>query len=49
MLNVINGKSNGEEKDKAFGWKTEAELAEVRRGAAETREWRDLDSSTSKL
>jgi sarcosine oxidase/L-pipecolate oxidase len=49
MKNVIEGKSNGEEKDKAFGWKTEAELAEVRKGSAETREWRDLDSSTSKL
>lgn len=49
MMNVINGKSNGEEKDRAFGWKTEAELAEVRKGSAETREWKDLDSSSSKL
>jgi hypothetical protein len=49
MVNVINSKSNGEEKDRAFGWKSEAELSEVRRSSAETREWRDLDSSTSKL
>jgi hypothetical protein len=49
MMNVISGKSNGEEKDRAFGWKSEADLGEVRKGSAETREWRDLDSSTSKL
>lgn len=26
MLNVLDGKSNGSEKDKAWGWKTKAEL-----------------------
>lgn len=26
MLNVLQGHSNGPEKDKAWGWKTEAEL-----------------------
>jgi sarcosine oxidase/L-pipecolate oxidase len=49
MVNVIRNKSNGEEKDRAFGWKTEGDLAEVQKGSAETREWRDLDSLTSKL
>lgn len=47
MVNVISGKSNGEEKDRAFAWKTEADMAEIRRESAETREWKDLDSSTS--
>lgn len=37
MLNVLGGKSNGPEKDKAFGWKTRAEL-----GAAEMVTRREL-------
>jgi len=47
MVNVINDKSNGEEKDRAFAWKTDADFAEARTGSAETREWRDLSSSSS--
>lgn len=42
MLNVLNGISNGPEKDKAWGWKTGAELkaAEVA-GRAELRDFEE--------
>lgn len=31
MLNVLDGQSNGPEKDKAWGWKSSAELEAARR------------------
>lgn len=30
MLNVLDGQSNGSEKDKAWGWKTEAKIHAAR-------------------
>ncbi|CAN8106480.1 unnamed protein product [Discula destructiva] len=41
MVNVLDGQSNGPEKDKAFGWKTEAELEAA--SAYEERELRDFE------
>ena len=32
MLNILSGQSNGAEKDKAWGWKSSAELEAARRG-----------------
>lgn len=55
MLNVLDGKSNGPEKDRAFGWKKSIELKSVQNAASTVREWRDLQGgrsgspSTSKL
>lgn len=31
MLNVLNGQSNGPEKDKAWGWKSSTELEAAKR------------------
>ena len=48
MLNVLNDKSNGAEKDKAWAWKTEAvrDHVDPKLGAfAPTRELRDLEGS----
>jgi hypothetical protein len=43
MVNVLDGKSNGEEKDRAFKWKSKAELEGVdQRLRPSVREWRDL-------
>lgn len=42
MLNVLEGKSNGAEKDRAFAWKTKTELENVNRSSTARREWRDL-------
>lgn len=42
MLNVLNGKSNGEEKDRAFGWKSQADLDGARQKSVACEEWRDL-------
>ncbi|KAI3399563.1 hypothetical protein diail_6202, partial [Diaporthe ilicicola] len=36
MLNVLSGESNGPEKDKAWGWKTGAELDAARKGNKRT-------------
>lgn len=55
MLNVLDGKSNGPEKDRAFGWKKSKDLKSVQNVASTLREWRDLKGrpsgppSTSKL
>jgi hypothetical protein len=43
MVNVLDGKSNGEEKDRAFAWKSEADLQGVdQRRRPPVREWREL-------
>lgn len=42
MLNVLNGKSNGEEKDRAFGWKLQADLDGARQKSVACEEWCDL-------
>jgi sarcosine oxidase/L-pipecolate oxidase len=43
MVNVLDGKSNGEEKDRAFAWKSEADLEGVdQRQRPLVREWCDL-------
>lgn len=44
MLNVLNGQSNGPEKDKAWSWKSSAELEAARRGdkGVEQREFEDF-------
>lgn len=56
LLNVLNGKSNGEEKDRAWKWKSEDELKE--RGAKEfgesprnenRRELKDFDEEKARL
>ncbi|KZM28804.1 oxidoreductase [Ascochyta rabiei] len=56
MLNVLNGQSNGEEKDRAWKWKSEDELK--RRAAkefgdsprkAERREFRDFEEEKARL
>ena len=56
LLNVLNGKSNGEEKDRAWKWKSEDELKE--RGAKEfgnsprdggRRELRDFEKEKARL
>lgn len=47
MLNVLDGKSNGAEKDRAFAWKTESDLKAVYRQSFARREWRDLQDDTS--
>ena len=56
LLNVINGRSNGEEKDRAWKWKTEAELNE--RGSKEfgnsprndnRRELKDFEDEKARL
>ncbi|KAF3006911.1 hypothetical protein E8E13_011192 [Curvularia kusanoi] len=56
LLNVINGKSNGEEKDRAWKWKSETELNE--RGSKEfgnsprnddRRELRDFEEEKARL
>lgn len=55
MLNILDGKSNGPEKDRAFGWKKSADLKGAQSVASTVREWRDLQGgrsgspSTSKL
>ncbi|KAM0715706.1 hypothetical protein Q7P37_009206 [Cladosporium fusiforme] len=40
MLNILDDKSNGPEKDRAFGWKKPADLKSVRNLSAVVREWR---------
>lgn len=47
MLNVLEGKSNGAEKDRAFAWKTKAELECKQGRSAVRREWRDLQDDTN--
>jgi hypothetical protein len=43
MLNVLSGQSNGSEKDKAWGWKSSAELDSARRGTKpEQREFEEF-------
>lgn len=44
MLNVLEGKSNGAEKDRAFGWKSVTELKSAHEKSFVSREWRDLQS-----
>ena len=43
MLNILNGKSNGEEKDRAWMWKSDAHEKSARDERAPMRELRDLD------
>jgi hypothetical protein len=43
MVNILDGKSNGEEKDRAFRWKSKVELEGVdQQPRPLVREWRDL-------
>lgn len=44
MLKVLDGQSNGPEKDKAWGWKSSAELEAARRGnkGVEEREFEEF-------
>lgn len=51
MLNVLNGQSNGPEKDKAWGWKSSADLEAARRGnkGVDQREFEEfVDKSPSR-
>lgn len=51
MLNVLNGQSNGPEKDKAWGWKSSADLEAARQGnkGVEQREFEEfVDRSPSR-
>lgn len=36
MINVLEGRSNGRDLDKAFGWKTQADIEAERRTSTET-------------
>lgn len=45
MLNVLNGNGNGPEKDKAWGWKSGAELQAA--GSMAKREFRDFQGGES--
>ena len=47
MLNVLDGKSNGEQKDRAWAWKTNAEQRSARGDRAPQRELRDLDEPSA--
>lgn len=47
MLNVLSGNSNGSEKDKAWGWKTEAELRAGAEAVPVRRELRDFEAGGS--
>lgn len=50
MVNVIHGKSNGSERDRAFGWKSQPDLDAAAKGCIQCREWRDLqDDETSSV
>ncbi|KAK4499230.1 hypothetical protein PRZ48_009743 [Zasmidium cellare] len=55
FINILNGESNGDEKDKAWGWKTDADWNDVREfgllsGKAVAKvELRDLESGQAKL
>lgn len=50
MLNVLNGESNGAEKDEAWCWKSGADWEVVRQKMVlEKRELRDLEGKTSPL
>lgn len=55
MINILNGESNGAEKDKAWGWKTGSDWTDVREfgllsGKAVAKvELRDLESGQVKL
>jgi hypothetical protein len=48
MVNLLDGKSNSEEKDRAFRWKSEADLEVVaQRQRPLVREWRDLQDEVT--
>ncbi|TKX21885.1 L-pipecolate oxidase-like protein 2 [Elsinoe australis] len=47
MVNVLNGESNGDEKDKAWGWKATADWAKATGKRVPRRELRDLDNESS--
>lgn len=47
MLNVLEGKSNGAEKDKAWCWKAGAEWRATQEKLSLKRELRDLEADTS--
>lgn len=46
MLNVLNGNGNGQEKDKAWGWKSGAELQAAGSNVVK-REFRDFQGGES--
>lgn len=48
MLNVLSGKGNGEEKDRAWGWKKDTAWEERQEGKTRTatRELSDLEQGT---
>ena len=43
MLNVLNGESNGAEKDKAWAWKNDAEWRNVQEKKVLKQELRDFE------
>lgn len=47
MLNVLNGKSNGAERDEAWGWKSGAEWTDAQEKTVLKRELKDLEGGTS--
>lgn len=47
MVNVLNGESNGDEKDKAWGWKATADWEKATGKRVPRRELRDLDNESS--
>lgn len=50
MLNVLQGHSNGPDKDKAWGWKTQAELqAATDAVKREFKDFEDSGNSSSRL
>ena len=47
MLNVLDGKSNGAEKDKAWAWKSGAEWRDAQEKTVQNQELRDFEGSES--
>lgn len=55
IINIMNGESNGEDKDRAWAWKTNADWNDVREfgllsgKAVAKRELKDLEGGQAKL
>ena len=49
MVNILKGKSNGAEKDRAFGWKAGADIEAARRKLTAKHEWRELVGGAKSL
>jgi sarcosine oxidase / L-pipecolate oxidase len=49
MLNILDGRSNGEEKDRAWGWKSAEELRKARGRREKKWELKELENTSSSL